>query len=105
VLNGQIKPYRLSPEGNEKIIGIVQPGNSFAEALMFLGAPAYPLCASALGQVRLMSFETRTFLELLLGSADSCFRVMGTMRQRLRGLIKKIDALNHRSGRRCVHRR
>jgi len=39
VLNGQIKPYRLSPEGNEKIIDIVQPGNSFAEALMFLDAP------------------------------------------------------------------
>jgi len=97
VLSGQIKLYRLSPEGNEKIIDIVQTGNSFAEALMFLDAPAYPVSASALGQVRVMSFENRAFLEVLRGSVDTCFRVMGTMSQRLRGLIKEIDDLTLQS--------
>jgi len=97
VLGGQIKLFRLSPEGNEKVIEIIQPGNTFAEALMFLDAPAYPVNASALGPCRLMSFDNGVFLDLLRDSVDTCFRVMGAMSQRLRGLIKEIDDLTLQS--------
>jgi CRP-like cAMP-binding protein len=97
VLEGQIKLFRLSAEGNEKIIDIIQPGNTFAEALMFLEQPAYPVSATALGKARVISFENRRFLELLRGSVETCFRVMGTMSQRLRGLIKEIDDLTLQS--------
>ncbi len=93
VLSGQIKLYRLSAEGNEKTIEIIRPGQSFAEALMFLKQPAYPVSASALGDSQLLSFDNRRFLEILRGSMDTCFRVMGSMSQRLRGLIKEIDDL------------
>jgi len=49
VTKGQIKLYRLSPEGNEKVIEIVTPGQTFAEALMFLNRPHYPVGATAIG--------------------------------------------------------
>ncbi len=97
VLSGQIKLFRLSAEGNEKIIDIIQPGNTFAEALMFLEQPAYPVSATALGRVRILSLDNRQFLQVLRGSVDTCFRVMGTMSQRLRGLIKEIDDLTLQS--------
>ncbi len=97
VISGQVKLFRLSAEGNEKIIDIIQPGNTFAEALMFLEQPAYPVSATALGQVRVQSFDNRRFLEILRGSVGTCFRVMGTMSQRLRGLIKEIDDLTLQS--------
>ena len=35
ILIGQIKLYRMSPDGQEKIIDIVKSGKVFAEALMF----------------------------------------------------------------------
>ncbi len=100
---GQIKLFRLSAEGNEKIIDIIQPGNTFAEALMFLEQPAYPVSATALGEAQVISFDNRSFLKLLHGSVDTCFRVMGTMSQRLRGLVKEIDDLTLQSatGRVC----
>jgi CRP-like cAMP-binding protein len=97
VIHGQIKLFRLSLEGNEKIIDMIQPGNSFAEALMFLEQPAYPVSAAALGETRIMSFENRRFLDILSRSVATCFRVMGTMSQRLRGLIKEIDELTLQS--------
>lgn len=97
VLSGQIKLFRLSAEGNEKIIDIIQPGHTFAEALMFLKQPTYPVSATALGQARVLSFDNRRFLEILRQSVDTCFRVMGTMSQRLRGLIKEIDDLTLQS--------
>jgi CRP-like cAMP-binding protein len=97
VVAGQVKLFRLSAEGNEKIIDIIQPSNTFAEALMFLAQPAYPVSATALGDTLVMSFDNRRFLELLRGSVDTCLRVMGTMSQRLRGLIKEIDDLTLQS--------
>ncbi len=97
VLSGQIKLYRLSPDGNEKVIDIIRPGNTFAEALMFLEHPAYPVYAAALVDTHLLEIDSATFLDLLSQSIETCFRVMGDMSQRLRRLIKEIDDLTLQS--------
>ncbi len=97
VESGQVKLYRLSPEGAEKVIEIIMPGNTFAEALMFLEHPVYPVSAAALHEARIVSFDSRIFLQMLRGSVDTCFRIMGSMSQRLRGLIKEIDDLTLQS--------
>ena len=94
VLSGQIKLYRLSPAGNEKVIEIVLPGHSFAEALMFLERPRYPVGAMALQPVELISLDARDFADMLADSVQTCFLLMGDMSQRLRGLIQEIDDLS-----------
>lgn len=96
-IGGQIKLFRISPSGDQKIIDIVQPGNTFAEALMFMKNPIYPVTAEALGPARVISFDSKRFLLTLSQSLDTCFRIMGTMSQRLRGLIKEIDDLTLQS--------
>lgn len=93
VLKGQIRLFRLSPEGEEKIIEIVSPGQTFAEALMFLNAPRYPVCASALCATDVISVDARDFAAMLRESVDTCFVVLGALSQRLRGLIGEIDNL------------
>lgn len=98
VVSGQIKLSRLSPEGNEKVIDIVSAGNTFAEALMFLEGPAYPVNATALGPSELVSIDSRDFAAMLRDSIDTCFLLMGDMSQRLRGLIAEIDNLSLQSG-------
>jgi CRP-like cAMP-binding protein len=94
VLKGQIKLYRLSPEGNEKVIEIVTPGNTFAEALMFLNHPHYPVGATAIGAVELLGIDTGDFVRMLRESVETCFLIMGDMSRRLRGLIGEIDNLS-----------
>ena len=37
VISGQVKLFAISPDGHEKVIELVGPGNCFAEAVMFLG--------------------------------------------------------------------
>jgi CRP/FNR family transcriptional regulator, dissimilatory nitrate respiration regulator len=93
VLRGQIKLYRLSPNGNEKIIEIIGQGNTFAEAMMFLERPGYPVCATALTTSELVSIDARDFRQLLSDSVGTCFILLGDMSQRLRGLIRQIDDL------------
>jgi CRP-like cAMP-binding protein len=99
VLKGQIKLYRLSPDGNEKVIEIVTPGNTFAEALMFLNRPHYPVGATAIGQAELVSIDAADFVSMLRESVETCFLIMGDMSRRLRGLIGEIDNLSlHSAG-------
>lgn len=93
VRRGQVKLYRLAPSGQEKVIEIVRPGQSFAEALMFLDVPAYPLSAQALSEVELFVIRNKGFIELLGESVETCFHVMADISVRLKGLLNEIDAL------------
>ena len=93
VHQGQVRLFRLSPEGGEKVIEIVSPGQTFAEALMFLKAPRYPVCAAALEPAALIGIDAGAFAAMLRESVDTCFVVMGALSRRLRGLIAEIDNL------------
>ncbi|AUB85467.1 Crp/Fnr family transcriptional regulator [Candidatus Thiodictyon syntrophicum] len=93
VERGQLRLFRLSPDGVEKVIEIVSPGQTFAEALMFLKAPRYPVCAAALEPTELIGIEAAAFAAMLRESVDTCFVVMGALSRRLRGLIAEIDNL------------
>lgn len=93
VLAGQMQLYRLSPEGAKKVIEIVAPGQTFAEALMFLNEPRYPVCASALVPTALIAMDSADFSAMLRESVDTCFLLLGALSQRLRGLIAEIDNL------------
>lgn len=97
VLSGHVKLFRLSAEGNEKVIEVVGPGSTFAEALMFLDRPRYPVCAAAVTEAELLSVDARDFASMLRDSVDTCFLLLGDMSQRLRGLITEIDNLSLQS--------
>lgn len=94
LLSGQVKLFRLSPAGNEKVVDIVVPGSTFAEALMFLDRPHYPVGAQALQASEVISIDAADFADMLRGSVDTCFVMMGAMSQRLRGLLREIDDLS-----------
>jgi len=94
LLRGQVKLYRLSPAGNEKVIEVVTPGSTFAEALMFLDRPHYPVGAQALSAAELISVDAHDFATMLRSSVDTCFLLLGDMSQRLRGLLREIDDLS-----------
>lgn len=104
VEQGQMRLFRLAPDGAEKVIEIVSAGQTFAEALTFLDLPRYPVCAAALAPTRLLSIDGRDFAAMLRGSVDTCFVVLGALSQRLRGLIGEIDTLTLHNARSRVVR-
>jgi len=63
VVEGQIRLYRLAADGAEKVIEIVAPDQTFAEALMFLSAPRYPVSAAALEPTILIAIDTCSDLQ------------------------------------------
>ena len=55
-VTGQVKLFAISPAGQEKVIELVGPGNSFAEALMFTGKP-YIVNSQALTDTLLLTVK------------------------------------------------
>ncbi len=93
LIEGQVKLYRLSEDGDEKVIEIVRPGQTFAEAVMFMSGKVYPVNADALVKSRLLCFSNAVFKDMLRSSVDSCFRLMAAMSQRLHMRLNEIDSL------------
>ena len=93
VHTGQIKLFRLSLDGIEKVIDIVQTGQSFAEAVMFMKNRNYPVSAEAITDTEVYSFDSRDYVQQLRDSVDSCFQLLGDMSMRLHMLLNDIDHL------------
>jgi CRP-like cAMP-binding protein len=98
VLAGRIKLFRVSLEGKEKVVEIMERGSTFAEALMFMDQPHYPVTATALMPSRVIGIDCKDFKLMLRESIDTCFLLLGKMSFRLRGLIREIDALSLDTG-------
>ncbi len=102
---GQIKLFRLSRDGDEKVIYVVLGGQTFAEAVMFMERKeGYPVNAETLESSDLLCFDSKTFVTLLKRSPDTCLRVMGNMSRRLRWQVNEIDRLTlHNATFRLIH--
>ena len=61
VVLGQVKLFAISPTGVEKVIELCGPSGSFAEAVMFMGAP-YVVSAQTLTDVLLLTIDKATVL-------------------------------------------
>ena len=92
--HGQIKLFRNSLDGSEKVIEVVRPGETFAEAVMFLRrAGGYPVSAEAIIASCVWVFDSDTMVSLLRDSVDTCFRLMASLSIRLRQQIDEIGRL------------
>ncbi len=91
--SGLLVLKRMSADGNEKIIDLVRPGQTFGEAIMFMGGQTYPVTAAAVEASELLAFESEVYKAQLANSVDSCFRLLADMSRRLRKWINEVDAL------------
>ncbi len=99
VLSGMVKLFRVSPDGQEKVIEVVNSGETFAEALMFMENPHFPVTAAALSEAQVISFNASDFLSMLKQSPETSLVLLGSMSQRIRGLVQEIDNLSVQTGR------
>ena len=93
VLEGQINLVLYSRAGEDKIVEILGPGHSFAEAVMFMEGAAYPISAVAGTEATVARFSNREHLAVLRESPDTCLRMLGHLSQRLHMRIREIEYL------------
>jgi len=96
VVYGQVKLAFTSPQGVEKVVEIIRPGQSFGEALMFLDK-AYVVFAQALSDSMLLHVAKQAVFEEL-GSNPFGRRMIAGLARRLHGLVRDVEGYTLRSG-------
>ncbi len=93
VLEGQVNLVLYSKTGEEKIVDILGPGQSFAEAVMFMSGSAYPVSAVAALPSRIACFSSAGYIAMLRESPETCLRMLGHLSQRLHVRLREIEYL------------
>ena len=96
ILDGWVKVYRDTPNGEQTVIGILKPGEPVAEAAIFLGRD-YPASAEVVSGARLLEIPSESLLTMLREDGELGILMLGTLSQRLRGLVLHIVQIQARS--------
>lgn len=93
---GQIKLAFPSSQGNEKVVDLIGPRQSFGEALMFMDRP-YPVFAEALLDTLLLHISRNAMFKLLERDHSFARRMLAGMSQRLHALVHDVESYSSRS--------
>jgi CRP-like cAMP-binding protein len=94
---GQVKLYAISPGGQEKVIELIGPGGSFAEALMFTGRP-YIINAQAVTEALVLSVGKQAVLAEIERDPRFSLRMLAGISRRLHGLVRDVEDYALRTG-------
>ncbi len=97
VVTGQVKLFVLAASGQEKVVELISPGQSFGEAIMFTDRP-YILSAQSLGDTLLLTVSKRAVLEEIARDHRFALRMLAGLSRRLHGLIHDVEAYALHSG-------
>ncbi len=97
VVYGQVKLALQTPQGGEKVIELMGPGQSFGEAVMFLDKP-YMVCAETLTDSMLLHVDKEVVFSEIDREPRFARRMLAGLSLRLHHLIADLEAMSLRSG-------
>jgi CRP/FNR family transcriptional regulator len=92
ILEGEIRAYRVNPQGREQTIHIEHAGATLAEVPVFDDGP-YPATAVAESPATLLFLPKESFRKFLLQHPEVALTALKLMAGRLRGHAELVDSL------------
>ncbi|MDP2784967.1 MAG: Crp/Fnr family transcriptional regulator [Sulfurimicrobium sp.] len=96
VIHGQVKLALSSPQGIEKVVELFGPGQSFGEAVMFMGKP-YPVYAQALTDSLTLHINKSVVFCGIDSDPAFCRKMLAGLSIRLHRLIHYVESFSLRS--------
>jgi len=96
VLDGWVKLYRSTAQGDETVLGVFAAGESFAEAAIFDQA-VYPVSATIVEESRLLVVPAGPFIRQLRDHGDYALKMMASMSRQMRWLVQQVERLTLKS--------
>lgn len=90
ILGGWIKLYRVTPDGNEAVVGVYRRGETFAEAAMFLGG-RYPVSAEVVTDARLLRVDGQVLRRRILEQPELALSMLASASYHLKALVEQIE--------------
>jgi len=93
LVEGQVKLGVTSPQGDEKVIGLIQPGESFGEAVLFLER-LFPIYAQATLDAKVLLITKDAIFDILENDAVVVRRMLAGISARNRQLVNDIESIS-----------
>jgi CRP/FNR family transcriptional regulator len=93
ILSGRVKIFKLSAEGKEQILHIMESEEPFGEAAVFAGEH-YPASAQALVETKVLLFPRQTFVDLISKNPSLALNMLAFLSSRLRTLASLVEDLS-----------
>jgi CRP/FNR family transcriptional regulator len=92
-LSGKVKIYKVSPDGKEQILHVINAPDSFAEASLFLEG-IYPAFAEALSDSQLLFIPKKDFIHLIEKNPRLSLNMIASLSHFLRRFASLIEELS-----------
>jgi CRP-like cAMP-binding protein len=96
VVTGQVKLAFSSAQGNEKVVEVIGPRQSFGEAVMFMNRP-YPVFAEALIDSLLLHIGQNVVSELIDQDSSFARKLLAGLAIRLHSMVRDVETYSLRS--------
>jgi len=93
VASGKVKLFKLSGEGKEQVLHVLEAGQTFAEAVIFEGG-GYPAHAEALTDAELFFLPKRPFIDLLERHPKVAIRMLASLSRWLKRMTDLVESLS-----------
>ncbi len=93
VLEGWVKLFRLSENGQEIVIEVVSTGESFAEAAIF-ASQDFPVSAETVTPARLVKINAKGIKDVLRDNIDLTFNMLSALSRHMRRNINLLHQLS-----------
>jgi len=95
ILSGRVKVYKLSPRGEEQILHLYGPGETFAEAAMWAVA-RYPAHAEVVADAKLLAVSRSALKKAIARNAELALNMMAGLSAKLMEFNELIEQLSLR---------
>ncbi len=96
IIWGQIKLAFPSSQGNEKVVQVLGPRQSFGEAVMFMDRP-YPVLAEAVTDTLVIHIPRKPVIDLLERDRSFALAMLAGLSTRLHTLVHDVESYSLRS--------
>lgn len=93
LLDGQVKLGVTSPQGDEKVLSLIHPGESFGEAVLFLERP-FPIYAEATLDSKVLLITRDAIFDILDNDVTVVRRMLAGLSARNRQLVNDIESIS-----------
>lgn len=93
VVAGATKLYRLSSNGNEKVIDIANPSDVIGLPSLFLQEPAYNYWCQSVTDTQLLAIDRNCFLQTIADSPNILINLLGVLSSQVQDNINEIDSI------------
>jgi CRP-like cAMP-binding protein len=93
ILTGQVKVFKMSPEGKEQILHILGSGEPLGQVAVFAG-DSFPANAQAITASRLLFFPRRDFVALIEARPTLALNMLAILSNRLREFTVQIENIS-----------